>query len=211
VNLLHVDASPTADGLTRQMGARFVAHLRESDPALAVTHLDLAAEPPPHVNAGWVAADTTAPDARDDAMRATLAPSERYIAQLFTADALVLGVPMHNFTVPATFKAWIDQVARHGETFRFVPDGVEGFLSGRPALVLTARGAYYAEADPASDFQEPYLRKLLGFLGIDEVRFVHVEGVALSGETPEALLTAVDSELSAAAEAWGAHRARRTA
>jgi FMN-dependent NADH-azoreductase len=204
MHVLHIDTSPAADSATRQLTETFVARLRGLQPGVEVTHLDLAAEPPPLIDAAWIAADTTDPAERSPEMRAAIAPSDAYIAQVFAADTFVLGLPMHNFTVPAAFKLWIDHIVRHGETFEFGPDGVTGHLAGRRALVATARGGFYAETDPGSDFQEPYVRKVLGFLGIGDVAFVHAEGLALSERPMPEILQDFEAPLGRIARDWAA-------
>jgi FMN-dependent NADH-azoreductase len=110
--------------------------------------------------------------------------SDELIAELEAADTIVLAVPMYNFSIPSTMKAWIDHVARRGRTFRYTEKGPEGLLKDKKVFVLVARGGLYSKGAPAAafDFQEPYLRTVLGFLGLTDVTFIRLEGLAMGPE-----------------------------
>ncbi|MGD9884470.1 MAG: FMN-dependent NADH-azoreductase [Reyranella sp.] len=114
--------------------------------------------------------------------------SDELIAELEAADTIVLAVPMYNFSIPSTLKAWIDHVARRGRTFRYTEKGPEGLLKDKKVYVLVARGGLYSKGAPAAafDFQEPYLRTVLGFVGLTDVTFVHLEGLAMGPEAANA-------------------------
>ncbi|HEX9524857.1 MAG TPA: NAD(P)H-dependent oxidoreductase, partial [Reyranella sp.] len=103
-------------------------------------------------------------------------------------DTIVLAVPMYNFSIPSTLKAWVDHVARRGRTFRYTEKGPEGLLRNKKVFVLGARGGVYSKGTPhaAFDFQEPYLRAVFGFLGMTDVTFVHFEGLAMGPEAANA-------------------------
>lgn len=131
---------------------------------------DLAATPPAPVDEAWVNANFTPEAARTDADRAALAQSDALVAELQAADVIVIGVPIYNFTFPATLKAWIDQVARARVTFRYGANGPEGLLTGKRAVLALASGG--VEAGSAYDFATGYLRHVLGFLGITDVEVV---------------------------------------
>lgn len=98
--------------------------------------------------------------------------------QFLDADVIVIGAPMYNFSIPSTLKAWIDRIAVAGRTFRYTATGPEGLAGGKRLIIASARGGIYPET--SNDFQEPYLRQVFGFLGIDEVSFVRAEGGAYS-------------------------------
>jgi FMN-dependent NADH-azoreductase len=109
---------------------------------------------------------------------AALQPSERLIGELEACDLLVLSTPMHNFTVPALLKAWLDQVVRFGRTFRSTPEGKIGLLEDRPTFVVVASGGYIIGARARQpDFLTPYLTAILGTIGIHDVNFVHMDGM----------------------------------
>ncbi len=115
--------------------------------------------------------------------REFVAFADALIAEIETADTIVLAVPMYNFSIPSTLKAWIDHIARAGRTFRYIAAGSEGLLKGKKVFVVTVRGGIYSEGPAgAFDFQEPYLRAVLGFIGLDDVTFLHLEGLKISPE-----------------------------
>jgi FMN-dependent NADH-azoreductase len=100
------------------------------------------------------------------------------------ADVILLAVPMYNFSVPSTFKAWIDHVVRAGRTFRYGAEGPVGLLQNKKVFVVASRGGVYSSGPGKSmDFHEPYLRGVLGFIGLKDVTFIYAEGLNISVET----------------------------
>jgi FMN-dependent NADH-azoreductase len=152
-------------------------------PAASVIERTLTPESTPHVTAETMAAMATPEGQRTARQNDLVALSDTLIAELEAADTIVLAVPMYNLSIPSTLKAWIDHVARAGRTFRYTAAGPEGLLKARKVFVVTARGGVYSEGPAAAlDFQEPYLRTVLGFLGLTDVTFVHLEGLKVSPE-----------------------------
>ncbi|MCP5371083.1 MAG: FMN-dependent NADH-azoreductase [Hyphomicrobiales bacterium] len=183
-HLLVIDSSPAGEAsVSRRLTAGFVQTWRAAHPGGTVTRRDLAAAPLPHLDGDTIAAFFTPADARSAAQRDRVAASDAVIAELRAADTIVLGVPMHNFGVPSTLKAWIDHAARAGETFRYTEAGPVGLLTGKKVFVLAARGGDYGAGAPAAamNFVDPYLKAVLGFLGLADVTFVAAEGVATAG------------------------------
>lgn len=171
MKLLHIDSSALgANSVTRDLSAAVVARWKETVPSLEVQYRDLDANPVPHLTGGSLAG-ANAQEAADAA-----AIMEQFLA----ADVIVLGAPMYNFGIPSTLKAWIDRVAVAGKTFRYTENGPEGLAGGKKVIVASGRGGLHTGAQ--SDFQEPYLTFVLGFLGITDVEFVRAEGVAYSPE-----------------------------
>jgi FMN-dependent NADH-azoreductase len=170
-----------------QLAGEFVQAWRRTHPSTTVVERALTAESIPHLSLGALGAVMTPPEQRSSEQHATVAFADRLIEELETADTIVLAVPMYNFSIPSTLKAWIDYVARAGRTFRYTAAGPEGMLKGKKVFVVTARGGVYTGDSPAKafDFQEPYLRGVLGFLGLTDVTFVHVEGFKLNPEAAE--------------------------
>lgn len=155
---------------------------------------DLAAEPVPHLTLERFSAFTTAEAERTPAQQAAVAYSDELIAELQAADVIVLGLPMYNFGIPSTLKAYFDHVARAGVTFRYTSDGPEGLLTGKKAYVLATRGGNYQGT--GLDTQEPYVRIILGFIGISEVEFVYAEGLARGEPQRTQALDAANASIS---------------
>ncbi|HEX5865484.1 MAG TPA: NAD(P)H-dependent oxidoreductase, partial [Casimicrobiaceae bacterium] len=143
--------------------------------------------PVPHLDAQRFGAFLAKPDERSVEQQAVVAYSDALIDELNRADVIVLGLPMYNFGVPSTLKAYIDHIARGGKTFKYTDKGPVGLLTGKKAYVFATRGGLYAGT--ALDTQTPYVRDMLRFLGIDDVEFVYAEGLAISAERKAAALS----------------------
>lgn len=178
--LLHLDSSPLETSISRELAREFVAAWKTANPDGTVLYRDLAALTPAPVNQAWVHAAYTPTDSRTAEQNALLAHSEELIQELESADEIVIGVPMHNFSIPSSLKLWIDQIARAGRTFSYGADGVKGLLEGRKATLLVASGGVYSPGNPfaAMNFADPYVKAVLNFLGITDVRTVAVGGAA---------------------------------
>lgn len=193
--LLRIDSSLfSANGQSSRLASDFVAAWQQRNPDGRVLHRDLAADPLPHLSAERFQAFITSPEQRDAAQREAVAASDALIDELRAADVLVIGLPMYNFGVPSTLKAWFDHIARAGVTFKYTENGAVGLLTGKKAYVFAARGGLYA-GTPA-DTQTAYVRDFLRFLGIADVEFVFAEGLAM-GESPR------DTALAGARERIG--------
>ncbi|KAF1688224.1 FMN-dependent NADH-azoreductase [Pseudoxanthomonas broegbernensis] len=169
MKLLHIDSSALgAQSVTRDLSAAIVAHWSASVDGLRLEYRDLDRDPLPHLTAGSLA--------KADPEQA--AEAERTLDQFLQADVVVIGAPMYNFTIPSTLKAWIDRIAVAGRTFRYTENGPQGLAGGKRVIVASGRGGVHTGA--ATDFQEPYLRQLFAFLGVEDVEFVRAEGVAYS-------------------------------
>lgn len=185
--LLQINASLHADqGESSRLAARFVEGWRAAHPGASVLRRDLAREPVPHLDAERFGAFLAKDEARDEKQNAVVAYSDRLIDELKRADVIVIGLPMYNFGVPSTLKAYFDHVARAGVTFRYTENGPVGLLTGKKACVLAARGGRYAGT--SSDAQTAYVRQILGFLGIEDVEFVYAEGLAIGEASKQASL-----------------------
>jgi FMN-dependent NADH-azoreductase len=174
--LLYVRTSLYGErGASSQLAERFVADWQARNPGGRVITRDLAADPAPHLTAERFQAFSTAIESRTAEQQAVVAYSDALIDELRSADTIVLAVPMYNFSVPSTLRAYFDHIARAGVTFRYTSAGPQGLLEGRRVYVFATRGGVYAGA---TDTQTPYLRQFLGFLGL-EPEFVHAQGLGL--------------------------------
>lgn len=179
--LLKIQSSLAGDASeSSRLAARYAEQWLAGHPAGRVLTRDLARDPVPHLTAERFAAFAAAPEERTPAQRAIVAESDALVAELQAADVVVLAVPMHNFSVPSTLRAYFDHVARAGVTFRYTASGPQGLLSGKRAVVIVTRGGYYPEG---ADLQVPYLRQFLAFIGITDVEVVVAEGLAISAES----------------------------
>ena len=171
MNLLHLDSSVLGtQSASRELTAAIVAAWQAVHPRGHVTYRDLAADPLPHLDGAALA----------KADPAAAAEAERVLQEFLAADALVVGAPMYNFSIPSQLKAWLDRVAVAGRTFRYTAEGPQGLAGGKRVIVASTRGGMHTGA--TSDFVEPYLRQVFGFLGITDIEFVTAEGLAFSPE-----------------------------
>ena len=178
--LLHLDSSPLATSVSRELTREFVENWKDAHPAAQVIYRDLAANPPKPVDQAWIYAAFTPVETRQPEQKALLAYSEESIAELQQADEYVFGVAMHNFSIPSVLKLWIEQVVRGGRTFAYGPNVPKGLLLGKKATILVATGGVYEAGTPtaALNFIDPYLSTILGFIGITDVTFVTAGGTA---------------------------------
>ncbi|MFC5864945.1 FMN-dependent NADH-azoreductase [Acidicapsa dinghuensis] len=178
--LLHVDSSPLETSITRELGREFVKTWTAAHPDGEVIYRDLAATELKPLDASWIFSSFTPEGSRSAEQTATLAVSDELIRELEQADEYVIGVAMHNFTIPGTLKLWIDQVLRSGSTFSYGAAGPVGLLRGKKAVVLIATGGVYDAGSSMStyNFVEPYLKTILGFIGVTDVKFLTAGGTA---------------------------------
>lgn len=172
MKLLHLDASSLGQhSVSRELSAAIVDQLAKEYPALQITYRDLAAHPLPH----WV----PVVDAESQPAQLSQAVMDEFLA----ADIVVIGAPMYNFGIPSQLKAWIDRVIVAGKTFRYTEAGPEGLAGDKRVIVASSRGGVYSTGPAAGlDFQENYLRSVLGFIGLTDVEFIRAEGVNMSAE-----------------------------
>lgn len=179
--LLHIDSSPLyGQSVSRELTGAFVSEWEAAHPDGKVIDRDLNATPISPITGEWVGAAYTPEEARTAEQKQMLALSDTLIAELEQADEYVIGVPMHNFSVPAVLKLWIDQIARVGKTFSYADGTPKGLIKGKKATFIIATGGKYdAQTQMASfNFVEPYLRSVFAFLGVTETTFLTAGGTA---------------------------------
>ena len=180
---------------------RFLEEIAERGGAYTVVDRDLDAEPIPHIcSAGLAGIGRPAPEM--EAAKPVRALSDRLIGELKDADLILIGAPMYNFGIASTLKSWFDHVLRAGETFQYSEAGAQGLLKGKRAILFVARaGAYSDPPAAAMDYQLPYLKALLAFIGITDVDTIMAEGLAFGEEMANAAIAnamAKASELASA-------------
>ena len=200
MNILHISSSSRGSAsYSNRVAQNVLDELRARNPDTTVTVRDLARDPLPHISDEFVAAIRSPNGAENDEQRALLAQSDVLIDELFAADLVVIGAPMINFTIPSNLKTWIDYVARAGRTFSYSEKGPQGLVTGKHVIIVAARGGVYA-AGNALDFQLPYLKSVLGFLGMADVTVLEVEGTAYGPEAAEKAVVAATAKLHARCE-----------
>jgi FMN-dependent NADH-azoreductase len=177
MKLLRIDSSARRNSVSRQLTGRFVEAWQHEHPEGTVIERDLPATTLPHITDEWVQAIHSDPASLTAEQRQALAISDTLVDELTQADTIVIGAPMYNFAISSSLKAWIDQVVRAGKTVLFTASGPQGTLQGKKVYVITSRGGAYRPATPTErfDYQEPYLRHILAFIGLTDVTFIHAE------------------------------------
>ena len=201
MKLLRIDSSARRSSVTRTLTQRFVETWKEQHPAGQVIDRDLSATVLPLISDEWVEASHSEPSQWTPAHKQALSPSDTLVAGLLAADLVVIGAPMYNFSIPFPLKAWIDHIVRSGKTFSFGPEGPKGLLPDKKVVVITSRAGAYGPGTPAqtADFQEPYLRFILGFIGLTDVTFIHAE--SQGREAGSASLAAARQQIEQSARA----------
>ncbi|MEY4909526.1 MAG: FMN-dependent NADH-azoreductase AzoR [Pseudomonadota bacterium] len=197
MNILQINASARRDGAnSTRVANQVTARLQAANPGATLTLRDLAVTPHPLLDEAALGALFTPADARSPEQAARVALDDVLIAEIQAHDTLVLGVPMYNFGVPVQLKSWIDAIARAGVTFRYTASGPEGLLKGKTVYVALARGGLYR--DTPNDSQVPYLKSVLGFLGLTDVRFIYAEGLAMGADAVAKGFAEAEADLNAA-------------
>lgn len=196
MNILQVNASARREGAnSTRVANTIVGRLKAANPGAQVTLRDLAATPHPMLDEAALGALFTPADQRTPEQAARVALDDALIAEIQAHDTIVLGVPMYNFGVPVQLKSWIDAIARVGVTFRYTEAGPEGLLKGKQVYLALARGGLYR--DTANDAQVPYLKNVLGFLGMTDVSCIYAEGLAMGPEAAEKGFAQAEADLNA--------------
>jgi FMN-dependent NADH-azoreductase len=203
--LLVVTASPRGDrSVSRALTSTFVDLWAQRHPGDRVLLRDIGHHPVPHVTEAWVTGAFAPMDEQTPESKAAIAVSDSLVEEFTSADRYVFGVPMHNFNVPSTFKAYIDQIVRPGKTFGVGPKGHEGLVKGKKALFLTASGGTYLPGSAAAglNFQEPYLRAIFGFMGVTDLRFVVADNLNQGADAARQSRERAENGLKELAESW---------
>ncbi len=195
--ILQVSSSPLGDkSASRKLSASLIERLLEQHPNSTLINRDLTAQPLPHLDGLVVSGFYTPPEQRNETQKNALMLSTELINELRQADIIVIGAPMHNFSIPSSLKAWIDHVARAGETFRYSENGAEGLLVGKKIYVASTRGGVYTQGPLASlDHQESYLKMVLGFIGLTDVNFIRAEGMSMGDEVAKQAVAHANAQI----------------
>lgn len=197
--LLVINSSVSGDSsVSRVLVEHAVAELAKANSGVRIVRRDVGATPIPHLTNETVAGVRGTPQTESEQRARRL--SDDLISELRAADTIVIGAPMYNFGVPTGLRAWFDYVLRAGETFSYSEAGPQGLLAGKRAIIVESRGGLYSEGPAkAIDFQEPYLRQLLGFIGVTDVTFVHAEKIGFGAQARDAAIGTAKMQLTALA------------
>jgi FMN-dependent NADH-azoreductase len=195
MNILNIISSPRkGESFSTKLGNAVIEKLQAANPGSTVKVRDLTNKPFPHLEEAHLQSFFTPAEGRTPEQQEAVRHSDESIAEIMAADAIVIDAPLYNFGIPSTLKAWIDHIARAGVTFRYTAAGPEGLVKGKKVYVAMSSGGVYSEGPSASyDFVAPYLKTVLGFLGMTDVTVVRVEGLAIPDLQPTALDKAIAS------------------
>lgn len=201
MKLLQVDSSVLgAHSVSRQLTAEIVAAWRAANPGITVDYLDVAANAPSHFGADALGIKVGMQAEPTPAQAAENAASEALVSQFLAADVIVVGAPLYNFTIPSQLKAWIDRLAQAGRTFKYTEKGPVGLAGGKTVIVASTRGGMYStsEGGQAMEHQESYLKVVFGFFGINDVRIVRAEGLAMGDAAKAAAIETARAHIATA-------------
>ena len=190
MKLLHIDSSVLGPhSVSRQVSAAIVERLRQTTPGLDIVYRDLTATPLSHLSGSLLAA-AQGVTPTDPAVQRDVALSQAVLDEFLSADMVVLGAPMYNFTIPSQLKAWIDRILVAGKTFRYSAQGPEGLAGNKRVIVAISRGGFYGPGTQAAAFEhlESYLRGVFGFIGVTKLEFISADGVRVGPEHREKAL-----------------------
>ena len=198
--LLHISSSLHSDkGQSSLLAKKFVQQWQQANTDGKVIRRDLAANPLPHLTAERFQAFITAPEQRNEEQLAHVQASDQLIDELKAADIVVIGLPMYNFGIPSSLKAWIDHIARAGQTFKYTENGPVGLLEDRKVLLFATRGGNYLGTP--KDTQTAYMQTFLNFIGLHDIEFIYAEGLALGGEASQQALASAEEKIEASIKA----------
>jgi len=193
--ILHIISSPKGENsFSIRLGNAIVDQVKAADPDSTVRVHDLTKHPFPHLEEATLAAFYTPASEHTAATKAALRHSDEAIAELMAADVIVIGAPLWNFGIPSVLKAWIDHIARAGITFQYSETGAEGLVKGKTVYVAMASGGVYSSGPyQVYDFVPTYLKGVLGFMGMTDLKIFRAEGLAYPGQAEAALQKGLDS------------------
>jgi FMN-dependent NADH-azoreductase len=187
--ILYLTSSPRgADSFSNKVGAQVLQELQRAHPTAVFVVRDLARQVLPHIDEDFAAGMAQPVEARTPAQNMAITRSDILIDELLKADIVVIAVAMINFTIPSTLKAWVDHVTRRGRTFVYGENGPQGLVTGKRVILVQAKGGVYSGSMQPYDFVGPYLKHMLGFLGMTDMHVINVEGMTLGVDVAEQAL-----------------------
>src|ERR1700761_730351 len=190
MKLLHIDSSVLGPhSVSRQVSSAIVARLRQAHPGLEVAYRDLTSTPLTHLSGSHLAAAQGATPSAE--LQQDLAIGQGVLDEFLSADIVVLGAPMYNFTIPSQLKAWIDRIVVGGKTFKYGANGAEGLAGNKRVIIAISRGGFYGAGTPAAALEhlESYLRGVFGFIGVTNPEIISADGIQVGPEHREKALS----------------------
>lgn len=207
MKVLHIDSSITGpQSVSRQLSQEAVEHWLAHHPEAQVEYLDLALAAPKPLSRDALGFRMSLGDSPTEEQARENATSEAAVTQLLSADVIVIGAPLYNFTIPAQLKAWLDRIAQAGRTFKYTENGPVGLLGDKTVILVLSRGGVYSstEAGQAMEHQESYLKTIFGFMGVQDIRVVRAEGMDMGPENRERGFAQARQDIQALAPALAA-------
>ncbi len=201
-NVLIIKSSPALEAsVSNEITDFLVEQLKGKNQSYQFTIRDLAKTPAPIYDNQIMQAFFSPQDQLTEQQIKVAAPSLEYIEELKAADIIVFASPMHNFGITTLLKSYIDQICRMGLTFQYTEDGPEGFIKDKKALIITSAGGDFQQAsEKHKDFQTPYLKHVLNFIGIEDIEVVPVQGVGFGEEAAKQAKSKAKQDLTRMAE-----------
>lgn len=199
--LLVINTSPSRDAVSRSLTQRFVAEWTGSNPGGTVLRQDVGVNAPDQLNDELIEALRRNPESVNEYQSKAIDASDAMIDEIVRADMIVIGAPMHNFTITGTFRTWLDHIARPGKTFGFNETGAFGLLEDKPVYVLSTRGGDYGNGDPSephpADFQSSYMRHIFSFMGLQSLSIIAANGLDMGDEPRAAGISEAEQKIRA--------------
>lgn len=203
-HILHLDSSPRGErSISRILTKEFITTWKQIQPDDTVTYRDLGHYPVPPIDEFWIAASFSPSEQVTPKLSAALNISNELIDELLAAEIYVFGIPMYNYSIPANFKAYIDQIVRVRRTFVIDSTGYQGLLKDKKMLVITTRGGIYSGG--IFDFQEPYLQAIFELIGITDITFIHAENLSGGAEARQQSLALASAAIQQLISTWQAN------
>ncbi len=192
--ILHIDSSARGEqSESKQLTSDFIRRWSLINPEDIIIQRDIVDDPLPHIDSFTLQSILTPEEERTPEQRKAVGKSDELIDEFLEADVLVLGVPMYNFTIPSTLKAWIDYITMPGRTFEYTAEGPKGLVSNKQVYILSTRGGVYG--DGPMDHQTNYLKVLFSFLGIQDIHIIQAEGLNISPESRDLGIAAAHAQI----------------
>jgi len=204
-NLLHIDASPRSiRSISRQLATEFIIQYKRHN-EVRIHYRDLGHNPVPLITEPWIEGAYTPSSQHSEAAKEAIAVSDALVDEFLLSSAYIISTPMYNLTIPASLKAYIDQIVRVNRTFESKRDGTYApLVHDKKMLIITSRGNEYGNHDPLGnyDYLEPYLKTIFGFIGIKDIIFVDCEGIGLGVDIRKKAFDKTHKELAQLAKTW---------